>query len=137
MRSLQQITAAEEKIERLHDATQARVDATHEEIRAAISVIAHEVTAACHHCSVIHFELDEINSDVRFDGTTCPRGTNCGLTGRVDALCYEVAGLIARDEILTAGVAGLSQQCDRRSDWCLNLADYYRGTPAPSDVTPA
>lgn len=54
------------KLEALNDATQARVDATQAEARAAVDVIVTSVLSACPGALYIEFELDEISGAVGF-----------------------------------------------------------------------
>lgn len=118
---IQTIIAA--KLEALHDATQARVDATQAEARAAVDVIVTSIQSACPGARYIEFERDEITGAVGFSRVYGADG-DCEPSEAAEGFWHRIASLIAPDEFLTSDVAGLSLAHTADSEWLLDITAY-------------
>lgn len=116
-------TVINDKLEALHEATQARVDATQAEARAAINVIVTSVLSACPTAQYIEFDRDEISGAVGFARSYGSLGT-CDPSEEAQAFWHQLASLIAADEFLTADIEGLTLEHAADHEWLLDLARY-------------
>lgn len=111
------------KREILNDATQARVDATHREIRAAVDVIVTSVLSAMPAAAHIDFDVDEVTGEVGFAQLLDAAGRTLEVSEASATFWHETAGLIAPDEFMIA-VAGVTPIGGLFNAWRLDLATY-------------
>jgi hypothetical protein len=116
-------TIIDAKLEALNDATQARVDATQAEARAAVDVIVTSVQSACPGVRYIEFDRDEVTGAVGFSRIYGTSG-DCEPSEASQGFWHRTAGLIAADEFLTSDVDGLSLAHAADHEWILDIKAY-------------
>ena len=119
--TIQTIIATKREI--LNDATQARVDATHREIRAAIDVIVTSVLSAVPAAAHIDFDVDEISGEVGFAELLDDTGCTLEVSESSATFWHNTAALIAPDEFMSA-ISGLTPKGRPSSAWRLTICYY-------------
>ena len=119
--TIQTIIATKREI--LNDATQARVDATHREIRAAVDVIVTSVLSAVPATAHIDFDTDEVSGEVGFSELLDDTGCTLEVSESSARFWHDTAGLIAPDEFMSA-VSGLTPIGGPSNAWRLTIAYY-------------
>jgi len=114
------VDTIDDKRQALMDATQARIDATHVEIRAAVDVI---ITATLSHipdAATINFDTDDTSGEVGVATIGSHDGTEAEIPEQLWDFLSQTASSIAPDEF-QAAIAGLQPVDGPSSGWRLTI----------------